>query len=118
MANASCFTSVSYLKPGDIVVMDDLGSHKADAIRATIKITGARLLFLPPYSPDVIPIEQVFSKFKHTLRNTMGRSVEAVEEAIAKILPTISKQECQNYLASAGYAPAQIDHALVKLFCN
>ena len=63
-----------------------------------------RLLFLPPYSPDLNPIEQVFSKVKHTLRKAMGRSVRAVEDAIAKVLPEITKQECQNYIISAGYA--------------
>jgi putative transposase len=65
-----------------------------------------RLLFLPPYSPDLNPIEQVFSKVKHTLRKAMGRSVEAIEEAITNVLPEITKQECQNYIVNAGYASA------------
>ncbi len=69
-----------------------------------IRSVGARLLFLPPYSPDLNQIEQVFAKVKHTLRKAMGNSVEAVEEAIAKVLPEITKQECQNYIVNAGYA--------------
>lgn len=92
------------LKPGDFVIMDNLGSHKSDAVRTTIASVGAKLLFLPPYSPDLNPIEQVFSKLKHMLRKTKGHSVDAVEKAIAKILPTISKQECQNYIINAGYS--------------
>ena len=108
--NGECFLAyveqnlLACLKPGDIVIMDNLGSHKAQAIRTAIRSVGARLLFLPPYSPDLNPIEQVFSKLKHTLRKAMGRSVEAVEEAIANVLPEITKQECQNYIVNAGYA--------------
>ena len=108
--NGECFLAyveqilLPCLKVGDIVIMDNLGSHKADAIKSAIRNAGARLVFLPPYSPDLNPIEQVFSKVKHTLRKAMGRSIEAVEEAIAKILPEITKQECQNYIANAGYA--------------
>lgn len=92
------------LKPGDLIIMDNLGSHKSEAVRAAIASVGARLLFLPPYSPDLNPIEQVFSKLKHMLRKAKGRSVEAVEQAIAKVLPTISNQECQNYIINAGYS--------------
>ena len=108
--NGECFLAyveqilLPCLKVGDIVIMDNLGSHKADAIKSAIRSAGARLVFLPPYSPDLNPIEQVFSKVKHTLRKAMGRSIETVEEAIAKILPEITKQECQNYIANAGYA--------------
>ena len=108
--NGECFLAyveqnlLACLKPGDIVIMDNLGSHKAEAIRTAIRSVGARLLFLPPYSPDLNPIEQVFSKVKHTLRQAMGRSVEAIEEAIANVLPEITKQECQNYIVNAGYA--------------
>lgn len=108
--NGECFLAyveqnlLACLKPGDIVIMDNLGSHKAQAIKTAIRSVGARLLFLPPYSPDLNPIEQVFSKVKHTLRKAMGRSVEAIEEAIAKVLPQITKQECQNYIVKAGYA--------------
>jgi putative transposase len=110
--NGECFLAyveqnlLACLKPGDIVIMDNLGSHKAQAIKTAIRSVGARLLFLPPYSPDLNPIEQVFSKVKHTLRKAMGRSVEAIEEAIANVLPEITKQECQNYIVNAGYASA------------
>ena len=84
--------------------MDNLGSHRSEAVRTAIASVGAKLLFLPPYSPDLNPIEQVFSKLKHMLRKAKGHSVDAVEKAIAKILPTISKQECQNYIINAGYS--------------
>jgi transposase len=94
------------LRPGDIVIMDNLGSHKTQAIRAAIRKAGARLLFLPPYSPDLNPIEQVFSKLKHFIRIAQERSVEAVSKAIAAILPVFTKQECANYLVNAGYALA------------
>jgi transposase len=110
--NGECFLLyveqmlVPCLRPGDIVIMDNLGSHKAVAIRAAIRKAGARLLFLPPYSPDLNPIEQVFSKLKHFMRIAQERSVEAVSQAIAQILPTFSKQECANYLVNAGYASA------------
>lgn len=110
--NGECFRLyveqmlVPCLRPGDIVIMDNLGSHKAEAIRAAIRKAGARLLFLPPYSPDLNPIEQVFSKLKHFMRIAQGRSVDAVSQAIASILPTFTKQECANYLVNAGYASA------------
>jgi putative transposase len=110
--NGECFLAyveqnlLPCLRSGDIVIMDNLGSHKASAIRTAIKSVGARLLFLPPYSPDLNPIEQAFSKIKHTLRKYMGRTVEVVEDAIAQILPGITKQECQNYIVNAGYASA------------
>lgn len=108
--NAECFLHyvkqflVPCLRHGDVVVMDNLSSHKADEIKTAIRSVGARLLFLPPYSPDLNPIEQVFSKVKNTMRKAMGRSVEAVEKAIANLLPTISKTECNNYIVNAGYA--------------
>jgi transposase len=108
--NGECFFNyveqvlVPCLRPGDIVVMDNLGSHKANATRLAIAKAGARLVFLPPYSPDLNPIEQAFSKVKHILRRSMGRSVGAVEKAIADILPAISATECQNYFRNAGYA--------------
>jgi transposase len=108
--NGECFLLyveqmlVPCLRPGDIVIMDNLGSHKAGAIRAAIRKAGARLLFLPPYSPDLNPIEQVFSKLKHYMRVAQERSVEAVSQAIARILPTFTKQQCANYLVNAGYA--------------
>ena len=108
--NGECFLLyveqmlVPCLRPGDIVIMDNLGSHKAEAVRAAIRKAGARLLFLPPYSPDLNPIEQVFSRLKHYLRFAQERSVETVTRAIARILLTFTKQECANYLVNAGYA--------------
>ena len=94
---------VPTLKPGDLVVMDNLGSHKADAIRRAIKAAGARLTFLPPYSPDLNPIEQAFSKLKHHLRNARERSVKATWQRIGSILRPFSAAECRNYFINAGY---------------
>ena len=93
------------LNPGDIVIMDNLGSHKGSAIRQIIKSAGARLLFLPPYSPDLNPIEQVFSKLKHLMRKAQKRTVEAACQHIGQLLHRFSKNECANYFANAGYAP-------------
>jgi transposase len=91
------------LKPGDIVIMDNLGSHKSKAVRQSIRGAGAKLLFLPKYSPDLNPIEQVFSKLKHLLRNAAPRTPETVCGAIGQILDTYSSQECANYFNNAGY---------------
>lgn len=92
------------LQPRDIVVMDNLGSHKAKAVRRAIRAVGATLLFLPKYSPDLNPIEQLFAKLKHCLRNDAERTREAVSTAIARILDAVPATECANYLANAGYA--------------
>ena len=92
------------LRPGDIVVMDNLGSHKSKAVRRAIRAAGARLLFLPKYSPDLNPIEQLFAKLKHWLRKAAGRSADAVCNAIGPILATITPDECSNYFTHAGYA--------------
>jgi transposase len=94
---------VPTLKPGDIVIMDNLGSHKGKAVRRLIRAAGAKLLFLPKYSPDLNPIEQVFAKLKHLLRQCAERTVEAVCAAIGRLLGTFSPQECANYLKNAGY---------------
>ena len=94
---------VPTLKPGDVVVMDNLGSHKADSIRQAIKSAGARLIYLPPYSPDLNPIEQAFSKLKHSLRKAKERSMDQVCDAIGVILKTFSSSECRNYFINAGY---------------
>jgi len=94
------------LKPGDIVVLDNLGSHKGKAVRDMIRKAKAKLFFLPAYSPDLNPIEQAFSKIKHAMRKAMGRTAMAVQDALAKTLDTISPNECQNYLAAAGYKSA------------
>ena len=95
---------VPSLCPGDIVIMDNLGSHKSKAVRAAIRSVGAKLLFLPKYSPDLNPIEQVFSKLKHLLRKSAARTGEAVCAAIAQHLDSFTDHECQNFLANAGYA--------------
>ena len=84
-------------RPGDIVVMDNLGSHKGKAVRKAIRRAGAKLIFLPKYSPDLNPIEQVFAKLKHLLRKAAARSPDAVCDAIAQILDTFTPEECANY---------------------
>src|ERR1700760_2230532 len=91
------------LSPGDIVIMDNLGAHKAKAVRAAIRGAGAKLLFLPKYSPDLNPIEQLFAKIKHHLRKAQARSLDAVCQTIGQILAAVTPQECSNYLAHAGY---------------
>lgn len=92
------------LTPGDIVIMDNLGSHKGEAVRRAIRAAGAHLLFLPPYSPDLNPIEQVFAKLKTLLRKAKARTIDAVCNSIADILDRFTPQECANYLRNAGYA--------------
>ncbi len=95
---------VPTLKPGDVVILDNLGSHKGKAVRSAIRKAGARLLFLPPYSPDLNPIEQVFAKLKHLLRDAAARSAETTSKAIATALERFPADECRNYLTNAGYA--------------
>jgi transposase len=95
---------VPTLTPGDIVIMDNLGSHKGPAIRQALRAVGAKLFFLPPYSPDLNPIEQVFSKLKALLRKADERSVEATWKRIGSLLDAFSPAECANYLTNAGYA--------------
>jgi transposase len=92
------------LKPGDVVIMDNLGSHKGKAVRQLIRSVGAKLFFLPKYSPDLNPIEQVFAKLKHLLRKAAARTVEAIFAAVSQILGTFSPDECANYFRNAGYA--------------
>lgn len=94
---------VPSLEPGDIVIMDNLGSHKGKAVRRAIRSAGARLFFLPKYSPDLNPIERLFAKLKHRLRKEAKRTVDAVCHAIGQILETIAPQECRNYFKDAGY---------------
>jgi transposase len=91
------------LQPGDIVVMDNLGSHKGKAVRRAIRAAGARLFFLPKYSPDLNPIEQLFAKLKHWLRKAARRTVETVCDAIGQILNRVTPGECTNYFANSGY---------------
>ena len=94
---------VPTLKPGDIVVLDNLGSHKSQAVRLAIRQAGAHLFFLPPYSPDLNPIEQVFAKLKTLLRKADERSIAAVWHRIGSLLDPFSQSECQNYIRHAGY---------------
>ena len=93
---------VPTLHPGDIVIIDNLGSHRGKAVRQAIRKVGARLLFLPKYSPDLNPIEQLFAKLKHWLRQAAARSFETV--CIGNSLARVTPQECSNYFKHAGYA--------------
>ena len=95
---------VPTLTAGDVVIMDNLGSHKSQAVRRVIRGVGARLLFLPPYSPDLNPIEQVFAKLKTLLRKADERSTEAVWRRIGSLLGAFSADECANYIMNSGYA--------------
>jgi transposase len=94
---------VPTLGPRDVVIMDNLGSHRGKLVRKAIRETGARLIFLPKYSPDLNPIEQVFSKLKHLLRRAQARSYDALLAAIAELLNAYSPNECANYLKNSGY---------------
>ena len=95
---------VPTLRPGDVVVLDNLGVHKGPAIRAAIRKAGAHLLFLPAYSPDLNPIEKVFAKLKHLLRKAQARSYDAILETLARLLDAFTPEECANYLRNSGYA--------------
>jgi transposase len=97
---------VPTLSPGDVVIADNLGSHKGKAVRHAIRQAGARLLLLPKYSPDLNPIEQVFAKLKHLLRKAAARSREAVCDTIGKLLDTYTPAECANYFRNSGYGYA------------
>ena len=107
--NGDAFTTyvtrvlVPELGRGDVVVMDNLSSHKAPAVRAAIESVGATLLFLPPYSPDFNPIEQAFSKLKAHLRKAAERTIHGLWNAIGRIIDLYSPQECANYFAACGY---------------
>ena len=94
---------VPTLKPGDVVVLDNLGSHKGAAVRRAIRQAGAHLLFLPPYSPDLNPIEMVFAKLKTLLRKADERSIAAVWHRIGELLNRFNASECANYFRHAGY---------------
>ena len=99
---------VPTLSPGDIVIMDNLGSHKGKAVRHAIRAAGAKLFFLPKYSPDLNPIEQLFAKLKHWLRKQEKRSADAVCDAIGAILATVTSNECKNYFTNAGYTKPNV----------
>ncbi|CAN7625300.1 IS630 family transposase [Mesorhizobium sp. LjNodule214] len=108
--NGECFRAyvrqqlLPTLRPGDIVIMDNLGSHKSAAIRHAIKAAGARLWFLPPYSPDLNPIEQTFAKIKHWMRHAQKRTIEDTWRHLGTLVGTIKPDECANYFNNAGYA--------------
>ena len=95
---------VPTLAPGDVVILDNLGSHKSKAVRKAIRAVGARLIFLPKYSPDLNPIEQFFAKLKTLLRKAAARTVDAISAAIGQLLGRFTPQECANYFKNAGYA--------------
>jgi transposase len=95
---------VPTLKPGDIVILDNLASHKGKAIRKTIRAAGAKLIFLPKYSPDLNPIEQLFAKLKTLLRKAGARTPETLSAAIGSLLHSFTPHECANYFKNAGYA--------------
>jgi transposase len=108
--NGECFRAyveqqlVPLLKPGDIVIMDNLGSHKSAALRRMIKAAGARLWYLPPYSPDLNPIEQTFAKIEHWIRMAQKRNVNDTWRHIGDLVATIHPSECSLYFANAEYA--------------
>jgi transposase len=95
---------VPTLSPGDIVVLDNLGSHKSRAVRQAIRTAGAHRLFLPPYSPDLNPIEQAFAKLKHGLRQAQARSIPDLHISVADILQQFPPEECAAFFRNAGYA--------------
>jgi transposase len=95
---------VPTLAPGDIVIMDNLGSHKGPAVRRAIRAAGAKPFFLPPYSPDLNPIEQVFAKLKTLLRKAAERTIETTWRRIGTLRDAFPPPECANYLRNSGYA--------------
>ena len=108
--NGECFQAyvnqllIPTLKPGDIVVMDNLGSHKSKVVRDAIKAAKARLWFLPPYSPDLNPIEQTFSKVKHWMRMAQKRTMEEAWRHLGTLVDQVKPKECANFFENAGYA--------------
>jgi transposase len=97
---------VPTLKAGDVVILDNLGSHKGKVVRQAVRKAGARLIFLPKYSPDLNPIEQLFAKLKTLLRKAAARTLDAVCAAVGEILDSFTPKECANYFRHAGYASA------------
>ena len=96
---------VPTLSPGEVVVMDNLGSHKGAGVRSAIEAAGATLLYLPPYSPDFNPIEKAFSKIKALLRKAAERNIDALWNRIEALLNAFMQTECANFSAAAGYEP-------------
>ena len=91
------------LSPGDVVVMDNLAAHKVAGVREALRAVGASVLYLPPYSPDLNPIEQLFAKLKALLRSAVARTRDALWSTIGQALDAFPEAECQNYLANSGY---------------
>ena len=96
---------VPELRPGDVVILDNLSSHKGARVRTMIEAAGASLLYLPPYSPDFNPIENAFAKLKALLRKAAERTVEGLWRWIAQLIDLFTPQECANYFRAAGYEP-------------
>jgi transposase len=96
---------VPELRPGDVVVLDNLSSHKGSHVRTLIETAGADLRYLPPYSPDFNPIENAFAKLKALLRKEAARTIEALWAAIGRLIDLITPAECVNMFAAAGYDP-------------
>ena len=94
---------VPELSPGDIVVMDNLSAHKVSGVREAIEAAGAEVLYLPPYSPDLNPIETVFSKFKQLLRSVAARTVDDLWTTCGRLLDQFSEAECRNHFRHCGY---------------
>lgn len=103
---------VPTLSPGETVILDNLGSHKVAGVQQAIQNAGATVLYLPPYSPDLNPIENFFAKLKALLRKAAKRSTETLWEEIANLLRSLSSEECLNYFTAAGYVSTQIRSAL------
>ena len=103
------------LEPGDVVVMDNLPAHRVSGVREAIEAVGAMLLYLPPYSPDLNPIEMAFAKLKAFLRAAAARTIpdrwEALKNAVDLFLPS----ECKNYFTAAGYNPLRSENALIVI---
>ena len=108
--NARCFQAwieqflVPTLRPGDIVILDNLASHKGRPVRQAVHGAGAKLWFLPPYTPDLNPIEQAFAKIKHWMRDAQKRTPEDACDHLGTLIDSIQPQECRNYIQNAGYA--------------
>jgi transposase len=94
---------VPTLRPGDMVIMDNLAAHKVIGVREAIESVGAEVLYLPPYSPDLNPIETVFSKFKHLLRSAAERTVEALWQTCGRLVDLFQEPECRNHFRHCGY---------------
>jgi transposase len=109
--DGECFTAYAEqilaptLKAGDIVILDNLPSHKVSGARQAIEATGAKMLFLPPYSPDFNPIENSFAKLKSILRKASARTIPDLWDAVRDAIPRFSAEECANYFKAAGYEP-------------